>query len=767
MLDPTSQQLQQAQIRLVFEHLANGLRISALLSVILAIIVWPSIPTVIIICWLVMLWASLGIRWQHYRQFQALGKVKLEAKVWRLRLIASLFFTGLCWGLGASIFLFYIDSPVVVTVIVVCMFTLTLSAIPYQCHIPSAYRGYLCSIVIPMTLTLAYLVTDHYLEIIALNILYLWGMLYAAKLFRGFIESSQQLQWKTERLSQELAKSNQQLDEFFNNAPVEMYIKDLEGRYLRINRQFERLFGVKDRDARGKLPRDVHYSDLADSTQVHDLEVLNTGKTIHRHEIAILKSDNKPHELLTVKFPLVDSEGSIYGLGAVVTDITDEQAAKNKIEHLANFDALTNLPNRRLMLERLNQYLAYDRRTRGQGALLFLDLDHFKTINDSLGHSTGDLVLCHVAGRLLKNLRNEDTVARIGGDEFVILLTKVDGDAHLEHVYYTAEKLRKALAVPFHFPDQVLHITCSIGISLLPSGSNANADDLLKQADSAMYSAKNAGRNTCRFFSKDMQIEADARLKLHTELRSAFKNNELNLQYQPHHDAQGRIIGAEALLRWNHPQLGEIAPSVFIPMTEESGLILAIGDWVIREACEQLHHWGKDQTMASLPYLSINISPKQFHHPEFVPQLKQIITENGITPGRLALEMTEGVEIENLELATEKMRTLKALGLRIIIDDFGVGYSSLAYLKHLPLDAIKIDQSFIQDIHLDPNNAAIVEAIIALTHKMGIDVIAEGVETQQQLTTLEEMNCTLYQGFFFSPPLDKKSFVDFIATHAA
>ncbi len=766
MQDPAPRYMQQAQVRLMFAHVRTGILINALASLILSTLVWSSVPGIVVISWEVLLLLVLGWRYRQFRRYKTLGKTTRNSKskenAWRRRLIIGFFLTGLCWGVAGSIFQFYADSPQLTMLVILFMLGLTLLGMPFATHIKHAYLALLYAIIIPAGISFAWLHPNVFYEITAMVIIYLWGIHHASGLFRNFIENSFRLQWQAEKLDQDLFKSKQQLDEFFNNAPVEMYLKDREGKYLRINRQFEKLFGVHDQEVRGKLPTDIHYHELAESTRKHDLEVLKSAKIVRRQEMAFLTHDNKPHALMTVKFPLIDTQNEVYGLGAVVTDITQQLEDKNRIEHLANYDALTDLPNRRLLLDRLNRCLAYSRRYHHQGALLFLDLDNFKTINDSLGHSTGDLLLSNVARRLLKNLREEDTVARIGGDEFVILLPEIVEHAHLEHTYYTAEKLRTALEVPFHFPDQVLYITCSIGISLFDSNNKVTADDLLKQADSAMYSAKNASRNTCRFFSADMQREADARLKLHNDLRRSLAGDELCLHFQPQLDNHGRVVGAEALLRWDRPDFGNVPPAVFIPITEETGLILAIGEWIIGEACRHLQRWNENWSMSSLPYLAINISPKQFHHPNFVPQLKQIITETGIRPEQLALELTEGVEIENLEMNINKMHELKSFGVRLIIDDFGIGYSSLAYLKRLPLDAIKIDKAFINEIHTDSRDAAIVGTIINLTRKLGIKAIAEGVETEQQLAALEGMACSAFQGYHFSHPLPESAFAEYI-----
>ncbi|PLX60109.1 EAL domain-containing protein [Sedimenticola selenatireducens] len=454
-------------------------------------------------------------------------------------------------------------------------------------------------------------------------------------------------------------------------------------------------------------------------------------------------------------------EGRIYG---VFRDVTERKQAEAKIEHQAYHDSLTNLPNRSLLLDRLELTLNRSRRRGYEGALLLIDLDRFKTINDSLGHGVGDQLLCEVAERLASILREEDTVARIGGDEFVVLLTDVGSDTKstARKAQGIAEKIRHLLSLPIRIRDHELYITPSIGITLFPI-QEEDADTVLKHGDTAMYQAKLSGRNAIRFFLPGMQAEADERLGLEKELRLAIARNQLKLFFQPQINATGAVCGAEGLLRWEHPEHGLIMPDRFIPVAEETGLILPIGDWVLRTACRLIARWSDSELAGSLGHIAVNVSPWQFRQPDFPGQVERILADTGADPGRLGLELTEGVVIDNVADTVEKMASFKLLGVKISVDDFGTGYSSLAYLKRLPLDILKIDRSFVEEVTEDESNAAIVDTIIAIADHLGLEVIAEGVETQGQLEFLQAKGCGQYQGYYFSKPLPVEQFEAYVA----
>ena len=436
--------------------------------------------------------------------------------------------------------------------------------------------------------------------------------------------------------------------------------------------------------------------------------------------------------------------------------------AEKTVERQAFFDDLTGLPNRRLFQDSLRHANASCERRGSHAALLFLDLDNFKRINDSLGHQAGDRLLVTVAGRLRNQLRREDTVARLGGDEFVVLLVGLDGSVEdvIKSVHIKAERIREAVSAPCHLNDAELHVTVSIGISLLPPNSTLDEEDLLKHADTAMYTAKDAGKNTVRFFAKEMQVALEARLRLEQRLRRALDANELKLFLQPQVDIGGRIIGGEALLRWQSE--GQwIPPSEFISVAEESGLIYQLGDFVINEACRQLaalRASGADDAFV----IAINVSPRQFSRPGFSDTVISSLARHDVPGRNLELEVTEGLLIDNMAITADRMHAMREHGVQFSIDDFGTGYSSLKYLKSLPVSSLKIDQSFVRDVLTSANDAHIVHAIISMAAALELDVIAEGVETEDVRRFLMDAGCERFQGYLFSPALPIEDFARLI-----
>ncbi len=446
--------------------------------------------------------------------------------------------------------------------------------------------------------------------------------------------------------------------------------------------------------------------------------------------------------------------GHAYVLG-LVRDITERKQVEEQIRNLAYFDPLTRLPNRRLLMDRLGHALVSGQRSKEFGALLILDLDHFKTLNDTQGHDVGDRLLVEVARRLSASVRQDDTVCRLGGDEFVVVLEGLGQDeAHAAtQAEMVAEKVRQALNRPYslNLNEATFHGTTSIGLTLF-RGQGTTVEVLLKQADVALYQAKDAGRNLVRFFNPAMQAAIDSRTVMEAALRRALDKGEFRLHYQPQFDQHGVLVGAEALLRWQTSDQEMISPASFIPLAEDTGLILAIGQWVLDTACAQLRAWERDPRTRDLQ-MAVNVSARQFHQHDFVEAVQHSLAASGINPARLKLELTESVVLDNIDAVVSRMQQLNALGLSFCLDDFGTGYSSLSYLKRLPLDQVKIDQSFVRDVTVDPNDAAIVKAILAMCRSLGLQVIAEGVETQAQRDFLLQNDCRVYQGFLFCGPV--------------
>jgi diguanylate cyclase (GGDEF)-like protein/PAS domain S-box-containing protein len=455
--------------------------------------------------------------------------------------------------------------------------------------------------------------------------------------------------------------------------------------------------------------------------------------------------------------PIRDRKGRISGAVIVFHDITASQAMALNMAHLAQHDFLTNLPNRSLLNDRITQAILLSKRRNTKLAILFLDLDNFKHINDSLGHETGDKLLQSVAKTLSGCIRHSDTLSRQGGDEFIILVMQ---DYSGEDAILTADKILSELAVAYHINNHELHITTSIGISVYPDDGNS-AETLIKNADTAMYEAKSKGRNNYQFFRDEMNVRAVQRQLIETSLRHALEHNEFILHYQPKFNLEsGQITGAEALIRWQHPDWGMVVPERFIAVAEDSGQIRAIGRWALREACTQFRIW----EVAGLHpgSIAINVSPLEFHSKSFVQDVHQILVETGINPGDLQLEITESALIPNAITAGGILNQLKSIGVKLAVDDFGTGYSSLSYLNQFPIDVLKIDKSFVQDIGSRKGNGAIVNAVIAMGKSLGLKVIAEGIEEQAQLDHLLLHHCEEGQGYFFSRPLAKKRFSDLL-----
>ena len=455
----------------------------------------------------------------------------------------------------------------------------------------------------------------------------------------------------------------------------------------------------------------------------------------------------------------LDMSGQPLRMLGVCRDITQQKLHEYEINLLAYYDPLTKLPNRRLLQDRLKHALAISAHAKSYGAVLFLDLDHFKNLNDSRGHDIGDMLLLEVSARLLSSVREGDTVARLGGDEFVVILESLSTRRELamHQTELVAEKLVGLLAQPFDLDGDAYQSGGSIGISLF-QGHQDGMEDLLKYADSAMYQAKAAGRGVYRFFDPVMQNRLEQRAALEVELRRALDTKgELELYFQAQVDERQHVRGAELLLRWHHPQRGLVYPKDFIDLAEESGLILQIGDWVLKSAVVQLKVWQEDARLAKL-HLAVNVSDKQFRRADFVSKISKLLRTSKIRPESLKLELTETLMLENVSDTIAKMKELKALGVGFSLDDFGTGYSSLSYLKQLPLDQIKIDQSFVRDIISDPNDAAIVVMIIAMSKALGLNVLAEGVETQAQRDFLLENGCHAFQGYLFGKPVPVREF---------
>jgi diguanylate cyclase (GGDEF)-like protein/PAS domain S-box-containing protein len=530
---------------------------------------------------------------------------------------------------------------------------------------------------------------------------------------------------------------------------------DVQGKVTYLNRKAEEMTGWRREEARGRPMADV----LRLIESVGGLAVGNalgiamqedqaTKETADCTNCILVRRDGFECGIEPKVTPIQDQDGTVTGAVVVFHDVSVAQAKSLEMSHLAQHDALTDLPNRVLFNDRLTQAIALAERQGKQLAVMFVDLDHFKKINDSLGHDVGDKLLRSVAGRLIACVRRSDTVSRLGGDEFVVLLAQVE---HAEDAAYSARKILRALAAPHIIDNKSFDINVSIGVSTYPNDGQ-DAEGLMNRADNAMYEAKEHGRNNYQFFRHEMHARLAERQSLEADLRCALGRNEFLLHYQPKLSLQtGEITGVEALIRWQHPQRGTIYPAQFVSIAEECGLIVPIGQWVLLEACKQAQAW-KDSGLGVVP-VSVNVSAAEFGAKDFLSGVRAVLIATGVEPQHLELELTESVLMRDAEAAVVTLVKLKAMGVQLAIDDFGTGYSSFTYLRRFPSDALKLHQSFVQEITADPADAAIVSAMINLGRSLKQRVIAEGVETQAQLKFLQLHGCGEGQGYYFSPPV--------------
>ncbi|SFX56197.1 sensor domain-containing protein [Marinospirillum alkaliphilum] len=547
---------------------------------------------------------------------------------------------------------------------------------------------------------------------------------------------------KTQR---SLLEKTTMLEGLLNSIPDLIFFKNKAGVYLGCNAQFARYVGKKPQDITGQTDYQLFDNRQAGYFHKTDLQVLAGQQQVHTEEWTQFP-DGSERLLDKIKAPLVSSNNELIGVLGVSRDITERYQTEQRIKFLAYFDPLTNLPNRYLFQERFVETCNSLVRGQALAALAILDLDHFKNINDALGHNKGDELLVAIARRLNNLLRDNEALARFGGDEFVLLLVEQGGDADSCATLMDAriQQFQNTLAQPLRLGESEFLLGSSLGASFTTS-FDRSFDELLKEADIALYAAKEAGRSTWRRFVPSMQARVESRFELEGELRKALDLQQLRLYLQPKTNREGQVYGTESLVRWEHPEKGLIPPDRFIPLAEDTGMILPLGEWVLKETL---------QLMTEYPQLSfaVNISPRQFRNPDFVARIKTLIQETGANPQRLTLEVTEGLLITDFNQSSRRMLELQQLGISFSIDDFGTGYSSLSYLKKLPINELKIDRSFVKDLPEDSSDALLVETMMAVAKHLQLSVVAEGVETQAQRDYLYSVDCNLHQGYFYGKP---------------
>ncbi|MBI5436635.1 MAG: EAL domain-containing protein [Nitrosomonadales bacterium] len=575
-------------------------------------------------------------------------------------------------------------------------------------------------------------------------------------------ESTRELNVSNEQLQEEI-NEHKQAEEALRIAAAAfethdaIMITDAGGNIIRVNQAFQDITGYSSAEVLGKNPRMMN-SGRHNRAFYAEMRQQLTHTGAWSGEIWDKRKNGQIYPQWMTVTAVKNEQQETTQYVATFSDITARKQAEEEIRNLAFYDALTKLPNRRLFIDRFRAALPVSARHNNYGAVLFIDLDRFKMLNDTLGHDCGDLLLIEVASRIKSCVREMDTVARLGGDEFVVLIEEIsdERDEASRKVVLVAEKIREALARPYRLKEHEHHSSPSIGISLY-HGNEETVDILLQHADMAMYQAKSSGRNTVRFFDAVMQNNVAAHAELVSDLRCAIEQRQLHLYYQVQVDDNNRPLGAEALLRWIHPQRGMIMPDQFIPIAEESALIIELDEWVLETACRQLVLWGGNAQTRDL-LLTVNVSAKQFAMPDFVDKMAGMLRAHEVNPARLKLELTEGMVLDDLAGTVKKMHALKALGVSLSMDNFGTRYSSLSYLKQLPLDQLKIDKGFVQAITKGSDDALLVQNIIDLVNNFNLSVIAEGVETEAQLASLKQRDCITYQGFLFGKAVPIEEF---------
>ena len=561
-----------------------------------------------------------------------------------------------------------------------------------------------------------------------------------------------------------LRKSEEHVRQIIDNLPVWVGARNAEGYYIFANKALAGFLNTSPEAMRGS-----HLSEFSDYFSLHidemiqmDKDVICTQKGMQIWEEKWFDKAGHTYQMHTHIMPMNFYDDTVSLV--VSTDITELKSTQALMEHMAYHDALTDLPNRSYLIERLQEEIIVASQNRQYGALMFIDLDQFKNINDSLGHPAGDGLLKHVANRLTTTVKSTDVVVRLGGDEFVVILLNLGDElsSAIVNVELTAERLRSCVMEPYSYQDLQLHVTCSIGIVLFPE-EDAGVHELLRYADTAMYHVKEQGRNAIQFFNRYMADNAKSVLVMEGDLHKALNNDWFSLHYQPRVDTTtSKIVGAEALLRWKHPKNGMISPAEFIPVLETSGLIVDVGMWVLKEAIRQVKIWQAQGVWHSFMRIGVNISPRQFRSANFVDEVTALLKVESFQPSFLEMEITEGIVIHSLEETISTMTVLGDLGVKFAIDDFGTGYSSISYLKQLPVAILKIDQSFVRDITVDRSDRILVETISAMGNLLKLHVVAEGVETPEQLALITQYGCQFYQGYLCSVPLEASQFANLL-----
>lgn len=747
--DALAEDLYADRVRLLYRNLPISQLAVAINGTVLALIQTRVIATSVIAVWLgAVIVLALARTWL-YRSFHRRHRASHAILPWSRALLAGTLASGVLWG--AAAWLLFPESQIEHQFAVVFVLAgMSAGAVTTLSAMRSAALAFLLPTMVLLILRLATLDNAMALPMAGMSALFLLMVSVAAWRGRAVVMDTLELRYAHRQALEDLRLA---ATAFQSQEGIQVLAED--GTVLRANIAMSAITGYSIEALIGTRSRHVE----GDQARAEIATALRRSGC-WRGEVWEQRKNGEYYPAWLTITAVRNDSGEVTHYVEHLQDITERKQAEARIAFQARYDALTELPNRRLLMERLAQDLSRCQRFGRLGGLLFIDLDRFKTINDSLGHSIGDAMLKEVANRLRTGVRREDTAARFGGDEFVVVLTELGTtlEEAADKAGSAAAKLIESLSRPYVVGQNTLHTTCSIGVALYPLDEHESAEDVLKHADAALYHSKDDGRNDFSFYSPRMSEAAESRLRIESDLRSALDAEQFTLALQPKVDADGRTVGAEALLRWTHPLLGPVPPDQFIPIAEETGLILDIGTWVLDAACAEFTTWPRLAGPAAGLSIAVNVSPREFYQADFVQRVLGVLRKHDMDPRCLELELTEGMLVNNINDAAAKMTALSASGVRVAIDDFGTGYSSLAYLKRLPLHTLKIDQSFVRDVTEDESSAAITQAIIAVAHHLGLDVIAEGVETEGQARFLQRHGCYVYQGYHFSRPLSREAF---------
>ncbi|MDI5983269.1 EAL domain-containing protein [Halomonas sp. M4R5S39] len=738
------------QVHMLYERLWQPVLCSVLAAVLLVTAMWPVLPAEPLLGWLGAVLVVSGLRLWLARRFQELPGWRRRQRRWLWRFALGTLVAGGVWGI-AGLVMFTMEHHGQLAALTIVLTGIAAGGVTTLSAVWWVAPAFVLPTMLPLLVQFLLQGTPLAWLLAVLVVLFLVLVMVISNRLYRFISDNLELRLTMASREQQLRESESRYRTIFRHSPLGVMHFDRHGRVLDCNARCLAILGIR----RSRLLGLNLLEQVEDPRVVRAVsDALENGSGVFEGEYRALAS-GKTTPLRAFYNAMRDADDRVTGGVAIIEDFTERKRAEATIHRQAYFDPLTDLPNRRLLIESLETAIATRRGSAGQGLVIFLDLDRFKMINDSLGHAIGDELLRQVAARLRACLEEDDMAARLSGDEFVVLVPRLsradpagDGAGLLALAEARASDLLAAVRQPYDLDGRRISVTPSIGYTLFPFGDEA-VGDVLRHADTAMYQAKALGRARICHFEPAMQARVAWRLEMEQALRRALLAGELALHYQPQVDEREHLVGVEALMRWTHPDHGVVSPGVFIAIAEESDLIVELETWMLDTCCALLAR----QPEACLPRLSVNISARHFAQPEFVETLMRLFEAHRVDPGRLTVELTESIMIDSLDAAAERMRALKALGARIALDDFGTGFSSLSYLKRLPLDELKIDRSFVSDIETDASDAAIVETVLAMARHLKLAVVAEGVENAAQLTFLAARGCRCFQGFHFYRPM--------------